>query len=222
MSAAAADQWPASASATLSERACSSAEEQRPSKPWVGGSNPPRRMGSGSLSTASTHSLRNRLLASAVVSSDVVGDPTGGGDVHRTWHLAADRSDRSAGRLRVLERPPQAADVCRPSGGVSGPGRSRTSARGFEVRRSSAELRGHDFSVTDQFSGSRRVAGGASPEGTVLRGTGLESDVPSAARGAHRRPAPPAAGARRPGTREGWRTGLEPATTGTTTRGSTN
>jgi hypothetical protein len=47
----------------------------------------------------------------------------------------------------------------------NGPGRSRTSARGFEVRRSSAELRGQP---------------------------------------------------------QGWRRGLEPPTTGTTTRGSTN
>ena len=72
------------------------------------------------------------------------------------------------------------------------------------------------MSLPDPTSCSWRAAGGAAPEDPVLRGTGLEGAVPSAGRGGALEAGP--AGQER----EGWRTGLEPATTGTTTRGSTN
>ena len=57
---------------------------------------------------------------------------------------------RRAGHAARTERHPAVpAAAARPLVGVDGPGRSRTSARGFEVRRSSAELRGRGRRVAD-------------------------------------------------------------------------
>ena len=51
--------------------------------------------------------IRNPHAASAVVSFRPLSATwTGGGHVHRTWHLAGDRADRPAGHLRLLEQPP--------------------------------------------------------------------------------------------------------------------
>src|SRR5213076_1812945 len=97
MSAAAADQRLGRASATLSERACSSAEERRPSKPLVGGSNPPRRIALNKPKPAPSSGFRRlwrRLSLYRPKPPSQTGDDECGDCDHGGGAYEAGRADR--------------------------------------------------------------------------------------------------------------------------------